>query len=68
MESWKKEDGKGDSKRTDKGKRIWNKYGMSGLARVSQHLTGYKLWEMSSSINTKAAQIMSGFTFIKTPK
>lgn len=40
MESRKKKDGKEDSKRTERGKRIWNKYGMPGLALLGPILIG----------------------------
>lgn len=40
MESRKKKDGKGDSKRTERGKRIWNKYGMPGLALLGPIIIG----------------------------
>jgi len=40
LESRKKEDGKGDSKRTERGKRIWNKYGMPGLALLGPIVIG----------------------------
>jgi hypothetical protein len=35
-----KERWKGDSKRTERGKRIWNKYGMPGLALLGQIVIG----------------------------
>lgn len=40
MESRKKENGKGNSKRTERGKRIWSKYGMPGLALLGPILIG----------------------------
>jgi len=40
IESRKKKDGKGDSKRTERGKRIWNKYGMPGLALLGPIVIG----------------------------
>ncbi len=40
MESRKQKSGKGDSKRTERGKRIWNKYGMPGLALLGPILIG----------------------------
>ena len=40
MESRKKKGGKGDSKRTERGKRIWSKYGMPGLALLGPILIG----------------------------
>lgn len=40
MESRKRKDGKEDSKRTERGKRIWNKYGMPGLALLGPILIG----------------------------
>lgn len=40
MEKKKQKDGKGDSKRTERGKRIWNKYGMPGLALLGPILIG----------------------------
>src|SRR6185437_16047020 len=40
MESRKKRDGKADSKRTERGKRIWNKYGLPGLALLGPILIG----------------------------
>ncbi|MEG0260087.1 MAG: small multi-drug export protein [Lysinibacillus sp.] len=36
----KQKDGKGESKRTERGKRIWNKYGMPGLALLGPVLIG----------------------------
>ena len=38
--SRKKQDGKSDSKRTERGKRIWNKYGMPGLALLGPIVIG----------------------------
>lgn len=38
--SRRKKDGKEDSKRTERGKRIWNKYGMPGLALLGPFLIG----------------------------
>lgn len=35
-----KKDGEKESKRTDRGKRIWNKYGMPGLALLGPFLIG----------------------------
>ncbi|HJF31434.1 MAG TPA: small multi-drug export protein [Sporosarcina psychrophila] len=40
MEARKKKDGTGESKRTERGKRIWNKYGMPGLALLGPILIG----------------------------
>ena len=40
MEARKIRDGKGDSKRTERGKRIWNKYGMPGLALLGPIFIG----------------------------
>lgn len=40
MESRKRKDGKGESKRTERGKRIWNKYGMPGVALLGPVLIG----------------------------
>ena len=40
MESRKNKDGKGESKRTERGKRIWNKYGMPGVALLGPVLIG----------------------------
>jgi uncharacterized membrane protein len=40
MEARKNKDGKGDSKRTERGKRIWNKYGMPGLALLGPIFIG----------------------------
>ena len=40
MESRKNKDGKGESKRTERGKRIWNKYGMPGVALLGPILIG----------------------------
>jgi len=40
MELRRKKDGKEESKRTERGKRIWNKYGMPGLALLGPLLIG----------------------------
>ncbi len=40
MESRKQRGGKGESKRTERGKRIWSKYGMPGLALLGPILIG----------------------------
>ncbi|MBE1554457.1 small multi-drug export protein [Sporosarcina limicola] len=40
MDSRKEKSGKEDSKRTERGKRIWNKYGMPGLALLGPILIG----------------------------
>ncbi len=40
MESRKQKSGKGDSKRTERGKLIWNKYGMPGLSLLGPILIG----------------------------
>ena len=40
MESRRQKDGKEESKRTERGKRIWNKYGMPGLALLGPFLIG----------------------------
>lgn len=40
MTSRNKKKGRGDSKRTERGKRIWNKYGMPGLALLGPILIG----------------------------
>ena len=40
MESWKKKDVKGDSKQTERGEWIWNKYSMPGLAQLGQIVIG----------------------------
>ncbi len=40
MESRKHREGKSESKRTERGKRIWNKYGMPGLALLGPILIG----------------------------
>ncbi|MER2089877.1 MAG: small multi-drug export protein [Sporosarcina sp.] len=40
MESRKQKEGKAESKRTERGKRIWNKYGMPGLALLGPILIG----------------------------
>jgi len=40
MESRKRKEGEGESKRTERGKRIWNKYGMPGVALLGPILIG----------------------------
>lgn len=40
MESRKRKEGNGESKRTERGKRIWNKYGMPGVALLGPILIG----------------------------
>lgn len=40
MESRKNKEGKAKSKRTERGKRIWNKYGMPGVALLGPVLIG----------------------------
>lgn len=40
LESRRQKDGKEESKRTERGKRIWNKYGMPGLALLGPFLIG----------------------------
>lgn len=40
MESRKQREGKSESKRAERGKRIWNKYGMPGLALLGPILIG----------------------------
>lgn len=40
LASRSKKDGKDDSKRTERGKRIWNKYGMPGLALLGPFFIG----------------------------
>lgn len=40
MESRKRKKGNGESKRTERGKRIWNKYGMPGVALLGPIVIG----------------------------
>jgi uncharacterized membrane protein len=40
MESRNRKNGKAESKRTERGKRIWNKYGMPGVALLGPILIG----------------------------
>ena len=40
LESRRKKDGQGESKREERGTRIWNKYGMAGLALLGPILIG----------------------------
>ena len=40
IDARKRNEGKGESKRTERGKRIWNKYGMPGVALLGPVLIG----------------------------